>query len=153
MGLWKYVGSDSTFEPRYVAVKALLVDAEDIFLDQEAELQWCETMLFMRNHILTNHLRRLFETKSEHIAGVYEKPLSTRGRNGVQVRRLLMEYCPLGTIHKLLQMREQSKEPFEEITLWSLLDCFVDALSVVVFGQEAVSTGLQNPWTMMPRRG
>ncbi|KAH9216251.1 kinase-like domain-containing protein [Leptodontidium sp. 2 PMI_412] len=51
-------------------------------------------------------------------------------------RRLMMEYCPQGSLQDLLDRRIARNVPFEEITLWRIFECLVDFCSVLEFGQE-----------------
>ncbi|PVH77366.1 kinase-like protein [Cadophora sp. DSE1049] len=52
------------------------------------------------------------------------------------LRRIVMEYYPQGSIHGLLDRRISRNLPFQEITLWRIFECLVDACSVLEFGRE-----------------
>ncbi|KAG4436513.1 hypothetical protein IFR05_008019 [Cadophora sp. M221] len=58
---------------------------------------------------------------------------------GGRVRRLIMEYCPQGSLQKLIDMRQARNIRFEELTLWRIFECLVDGCSVLEHGLEYTS--------------
>ncbi|KAJ5037200.1 uncharacterized protein L3040_007380 [Drepanopeziza brunnea f. sp. 'multigermtubi'] len=56
-----------------------------------------------------------------------------------KVRRLIMEYCPQGSILTLLRRRiarQVHTFPFSELTLWMIFECMVDGIGVLDYGAE-----------------
>ncbi|KAI6710476.1 hypothetical protein JHW43_006981 [Diplocarpon mali] len=97
-----------------VAVKLNTTDVS--ILDEEATM--------MRNCRLPS--------LSDHIVEVLTPPsLFVPG-----LQRLILEYCPQGSLEGLINRRIQRNLPFEEITLWRIFECLVDACSVMQNGQE-----------------
>lgn len=82
--------------PQYVAVKTtnLTVDATNpgsIYFDNEGKWHWI-----------------LEQAKSEHIVTLLREPVLVAGKDGNNVERLLTEYCPMGSLRTLIQMRIQT---------------------------------------------
>ncbi|KAL2060033.1 hypothetical protein VTL71DRAFT_9855 [Oculimacula yallundae] len=98
------------------------------------------------------HMRRLTMAPTEHIVQLIVNPavaltpaecraerLDPAIWNGV-VRRLVMEYCPQGSLKRLLTYRIGRRLPFEELTLWRIFECLVDGLAVLEYDGELVVT-------------
>ncbi|KAG4436509.1 hypothetical protein IFR05_008015 [Cadophora sp. M221] len=56
------------------------------------------------------------------------------------VRRLVMEYCPQGSLKRLLDYRVDRIVEFPELTLWRIFECLVDGLAVLEYDAELVNT-------------
>ncbi|KAH6711773.1 kinase-like domain-containing protein [Leptodontidium sp. MPI-SDFR-AT-0119] len=56
-----------------------------------------------------------------------------------RVRRLIMEYCPQGSLEKLIAMRQLRNIRFEELTLWRIFECLIDGCAVLEHGVEFVN--------------
>ncbi|KAL2060035.1 hypothetical protein VTL71DRAFT_9857 [Oculimacula yallundae] len=65
-------------------------------------------------------------------------PMIWQGR----INRLIMEYCPHGSLEELLERREARNFPFKELTLWRIFECLVDGCSVLTYGEELKIDGL-----------
>lgn len=110
VGLWESIGPDNT--PNYIAIKEPITfnlefqgnydvasthendeddDDEMVKLDYEGQIQLM-----------------LCQTKSQHILALAKDPVRVPKKNGsYRVARLLMEYCPLGTLGGLLDQRKK----------------------------------------------
>ncbi|KAH7389107.1 kinase-like domain-containing protein [Cadophora sp. MPI-SDFR-AT-0126] len=52
------------------------------------------------------------------------------------VRRIVLEYCPSGTLEDLKDLRIQRNVRLEELTLWKIFDCLVDGCAVMEHRME-----------------
>ncbi|PVH77362.1 hypothetical protein DL98DRAFT_656795 [Cadophora sp. DSE1049] len=57
--------------------------------------------------------------------------LAGGGAGGGDVRRLVMEYLPQGSLHDLRGMRIGRNIRFEELTLWRIFECLVDGCNLL----------------------
>ncbi|KAH6669505.1 kinase-like domain-containing protein [Halenospora varia] len=76
---------------------------------------------------------RLSDTKSQHIVRLLAPPRMNK--------RLVMEFCPNGTLFDLMFKRIADERHFTEWTLWNFFDCLVDGCAVMEFGAELVMNG------------
>ncbi|CZT46771.1 uncharacterized protein RSE6_07259 [Rhynchosporium secalis] len=104
------------------------------------------------------HLGMLTIAPTEHIVQLYVNPpdMLTPAECAAQgldpliwntaVRRLIMEYCPQGSLQRLLNYRIGRRLPFPELTLWRIFECLIDGLAVMEFdGEITTSAGVLVP--------
>ncbi|KAJ5037199.1 uncharacterized protein L3040_007379 [Drepanopeziza brunnea f. sp. 'multigermtubi'] len=142
VALWEYIGLPVNRPPGIARHNRVAVKTATNFqfpLDEEVDFMWklsrsgnCE------------HLVQLLKYPAEimdpaRIAAEGLHPLW----NG-RIRRLIMEYCPQGSLEDLLQARRARNLLFAEVTLWHIFDCLIDACSIMDFRTElTLDTGGQ----------
>lgn len=98
VGLWKYVGKDLTItNPEYVAVKQenLITAAKEGNMNAfNNEAKWHRLL----NQANSQHIMRIVRERQPF----WRKFL---GQESLVVERVLLEYCPLGTLKELLEGR------------------------------------------------
>ncbi|PVH77351.1 hypothetical protein DL98DRAFT_534802 [Cadophora sp. DSE1049] len=108
-----------------------------------------------------NFMVALGRARSQHIARILAPPNTlTRedcAREGLDVatwegivKRLILEYYPLGTLRDLKKRRRERDFPFQELTLWRIFKCLVDGCSVLSYEQE-LKVNLRSQ-AVVPRR-
>ncbi|KAL2060034.1 hypothetical protein VTL71DRAFT_9856 [Oculimacula yallundae] len=85
-------------------------------------------------------------SNSAHIISLLQPPTiataATAAAQGLNplyaglVPRLFLEYCTLGTLEDLMNMRIDRNLRLEELTLWKLFECLVDGMAVFEYGRE-----------------
>ncbi|KAI9047476.1 hypothetical protein LZ554_008195 [Drepanopeziza brunnea f. sp. 'monogermtubi'] len=91
-------------------------------------------------------MQYLTQLNSQHMLRLLTPPKALnnqdRRREGLDdtwkqlVRRLIMEYCPQGSLLTLLRRRIARAFPFAELTLWKIFECLVDGISVLDYDAE-----------------
>ncbi|KAK0124073.1 hypothetical protein ONS95_009059 [Cadophora gregata] len=126
--LWEYIGPQPAPPRDKIAVK--LGANPDLWLRDEG---W--------------YMEDLAQGNSQHIVKLLVNPVTIvtpamAAAEGLgpgwpgTVRRLIMEYCPQGSMRKLIDMRRERNIRFEELTLWRIFECLVDGCAVLEHGLE-----------------
>ncbi|KAH7389108.1 kinase-like domain-containing protein [Cadophora sp. MPI-SDFR-AT-0126] len=132
--LWEYNGPLAAPPIRKIAVKNKQEPAIDWLWEEGQMIQLLNqsgsehiVRLLVPPHRLTDADRRIE-------GGSRSLPVAWTG----VVRRLIMEYCPQGSLNRLLVERRRRYLPFEELTLWRIFECIVDGLAVLEYDAELV---------------
>jgi serine/threonine protein kinase len=124
-GLWEYEGSAETVP----AIKQVVVKQTPLSAYDKDEDPYIEGKI----------LQLLAEAKSRHIIELYGPPRE-EAFNGEKVIRLFLEYCPGGTLEKLMEddgrKERVSKRPLLEADVWAIFFCLALGVAVMDRGTE-----------------
>ncbi|CZR55069.1 uncharacterized protein PAC_04955 [Phialocephala subalpina] len=106
-------------------------------------------------------LNKLKMARSSHVVRcVYDADEIDFEEEGIQehakaykgaLRRIFLEYCELGSLQMLLNLRMETQVKFEEITLWLMLNCLVDGMCAMEYGGELALDLQRNTYTPVPK--
>ncbi|EPE30898.1 Protein kinase-like (PK-like) [Glarea lozoyensis ATCC 20868] len=145
VGLWRYDGGDDNdiAVPREVAVKqiqTLRIGGMDYteeagYHQMFSNTNSCHIVHFHASDIITPQDVQTMTANPNS----KEYVLPAVANTWLQLRRrIIMEYCELGSLYDLLERRDIESEPFHEETLWKFFECLVDGISVLSEGVNYV---------------